>query len=217
MEEWFETKQVKETQVAKATTSTSSTISKNNNKRVPETKTVETNDYSSWLPVAVPGEKSERYYFFAPKRLVSFYYDKEWFEDSDLWGNVRLPLDKIVKTCKDNKIDLVVAYAPTKPKVILPLIADTTSAEQLHYYASLKQDVEEPEEFKKNLLKSIDSINTVVKEYCEANKVGFVDLTEPLRAHARKGDQIYFTYDQHWSPIGHKIAADAISEYLKTR
>jgi len=215
MEEWFETKQVAQVQETKTNISTPDNSNNSEPNEVLSEGSKKQADFSNWLPVAVPGEKSERYYFFAPKRMVSFYYDKNEFENSNLWGNVRLPLDKIVKISKDNKINLVIVYAPTKPKVILPLIADTTSAEQLHYYASLKQDVEEPEEFKKNLFKNINSINTVVKEYCEENKVGFVDLTEPLRAHARKGDQIYFTYDQHWSPIGHKVASTAISNYLK--
>jgi len=207
MEEWFETKQINEVQETAETAATAGGAEGAKGAK-----------YSNWLPVAVPGEKSERYYFFAPKRLVSFYYDKEWFENSDLWGNVRLPLDKIVKISKDNKIDLVIVYAPTKPKVILPLIKDTVSAEQFHYYASLKQDVGgDAEAFKQDLFKNLNSLNTVVKEYCAANSVGFIDLTQPLRDRARKGDQVYFTYDQHWSPIGHKIAADAISEYLKTR
>lgn len=215
MEEWFETKQIAQKQSTAQTTSKAKENATETKANAATGSNATPNDFSNWLPVAVPGEKSERYYFFAPKRMMSFYYDKNEFEKSDLWGNVRLPLDKIVKITKDSKINLVIVYAPTKAKVILPLIADTTSAEQLHYYASLKQEVEEPEVFKKNFFKNINSINTVVKEYCEGSKVGFIDLTEPLRSHAQKGDQVYFTYDQHWSPIGHKVVATTISNYLK--
>jgi hypothetical protein len=42
-----------------------------------------------------------------------------------------------------------------------------------------------------------------------------LDLTEPLRrASAGGGDGPYFTYDGHWTPLGHRIAAEETQRFL---
>lgn len=44
--------------------------------------------------------------------------------------------------------------------------------------------------------------------------IGYLDLTPVLREAVGKGIVPYFTDDNHWSPVGHQIAARAIAEYL---
>ena len=42
----------------------------------------------------------------------------------------------------------------------------------------------------------------------------FVSATASLRAAAVSGTQVYFTYDQHWTPEGHEIVAEAVHRFL---
>ena len=44
--------------------------------------------------------------------------------------------------------------------------------------------------------------------------IGYLDLTPRLVDAVRKGILPYYPDDEHWSPEGHRIAADAINEYL---
>jgi len=44
--------------------------------------------------------------------------------------------------------------------------------------------------------------------------IGYLDLTPSLVAAARNGALPYYTDDVHWSPVGHRVAAEAISTYL---
>jgi hypothetical protein len=45
--------------------------------------------------------------------------------------------------------------------------------------------------------------------------VPVLDLTEPLRrASAGGGDGPYFTYDGHWTALGHRIAAEETQRFL---
>lgn len=50
-----------------------------------------------------------------------------------------------------------------------------------------------------------------------SSEVEYLDLTPSLIDAARKGEVPYYPDDDHWSPEGHKIAAEAINRYLSTR
>ncbi len=42
------------------------------------------------------------------------------------------------------------------------------------------------------------------------------DLVGPLRAAHRTGEQVYLTYDGHWSPAGHQVVARTLSECMRS-
>jgi phospholipase/lecithinase/hemolysin len=44
-----------------------------------------------------------------------------------------------------------------------------------------------------------------------------VDLLPPLRKAAAEGQQLYFSRDTHWTPLGHCLAAESIRAYLAGR
>jgi hypothetical protein len=44
--------------------------------------------------------------------------------------------------------------------------------------------------------------------------IGYVDLTPNLVDTVRRGELPYYPDDPHWSPVGHKIVAETINEYL---
>ncbi len=50
-----------------------------------------------------------------------------------------------------------------------------------------------------------------------APDIGYVDLTPNLVDAVKQGQVPYYPDDAHWSPEGHKIAADTINEYLLTQ
>jgi len=43
---------------------------------------------------------------------------------------------------------------------------------------------------------------------------GFLDLTPSFSEEAKRGSLLYFPYDSHWSPEGHRVAANAIGRFL---
>ena len=40
-------------------------------------------------------------------------------------------------------------------------------------------------------------------------------LTAALQKAAREGKQVYFSYDQHWTPEGNRVVAEAIENFLR--
>jgi hypothetical protein len=56
----------------------------------------------------------------------------------------------------------------------------------------------------------------VFRAFCEAEGAGFVSPTLALREHVAAGDPVYFTYDQHWTRLGHRVVADVVASHLES-
>lgn len=65
------------------------------------------------------------------------------------------------------------------------------------------------------VLTRLDIKESAVKKFCRQESIEFVSLTEPLREGITLGRQLYFTYDDHWTPIGHEVVANTMSHYIE--
>ena len=61
----------------------------------------------------------------------------------------------------------------------------------------------------------VNDLPTRLKRWCAANSIGFIDTTPLLINRIAAGIHPYFIDDVHWNPLGHRLAADAIIDYLK--
>jgi hypothetical protein len=61
----------------------------------------------------------------------------------------------------------------------------------------------------------LDVKESEVKKFCQQESIEFVSLTRPLSQNIALGQQLYLTYDDHWTPIGHKVVANTISHYIE--
>jgi len=50
--------------------------------------------------------------------------------------------------------------------------------------------------------------------FCESEKIGFLDLTGPMKAAARAGKLLYAPADTHWNPAGHAFVADLVAKRI---
>jgi hypothetical protein len=60
----------------------------------------------------------------------------------------------------------------------------------------------------------MDTFEEVMRQFCRQEAIEFISLTEILRQQMLAGRQAYFTYDQHWSPEGHRIVAEYLAGAL---
>ena len=173
-------------------------------------------DVMSWLPFRVPDGPTGKCYAFGPKQITQAYMSEQKFEDSGLWDALSSIFKGLKNACDESGAKLVLVYVPTKPHVVLPLALDRLPAEKVYGFARIvDKKLPDQRTFMTNLVPYLGSREAVVRRWCEQQGVGFVELTEPLRQAAASGQQVYFTYDQHWTPIGHEVAARAVAEYLK--
>lgn len=173
-------------------------------------------DMLDWLPVAIPTGPAKNFYTFAPKQLRDLYQDQDEFSLDRHWFNVRDHMQRLKALCDQEGIRFVLVYAPQKAHVMFPLVADRLSAEKVCRFTALsyKKRLPEPDVFLAELLRNIEGRESVVREWCDAEGIPFVSLTEPLREAALSGVQVYFTYDQHWTSDGHRVAAATIGDVL---
>jgi len=170
----------------------------------------------SWQPFGWPEGPEMKYYAFKPKRFQSFFVTREALLASSAWQAVALSLEQLHALCAEHGIRMAVTYAPTAANVLLPRIAATVPAEEFRDYMRLeKGHVPEAEAIYGEFLASADVIEDAVAEFCAARGIAYLPLKAALLAAMDRGEQCYFTYDQHWSPAGHRVAAEVIARHLR--
>ncbi|UCE61484.1 MAG: hypothetical protein JSU63_06990 [Phycisphaerales bacterium] len=170
----------------------------------------------NWLPLAIPPGPKAKYYAFAPKQLRDMYQTNEGFSQDRHWLNPRSQLGQMSELCSEAGCQLVVVFAPTKAHVTLPAMADSLPAGNVRAFMALRyrKPLPEPGAFLESLCEGADARESVVGDWCKKQGIPFLSLTSALRSSAVAGRQVYYTYDQHWTPAGHEVVAEAISEYL---
>jgi lysophospholipase L1-like esterase len=56
----------------------------------------------------------------------------------------------------------------------------------------------------------VQAAHALAAEAARASGASFVDLTPPLAAAAARGEPVIFPGDEHWTPHGHRLAAEAL-------
>lgn len=171
-----------------------------------------------FMPIAVRSAETVRYYSFDPKRAIYLNYSVEEFTRSPEWKATRKILEQIVAISREHNIQPVFIYAPSTPHVVMPLVKEQIPADQLRYFASFKQKkLPAAAQFKQQLYNNLDSEQSVVLDFCTTQQVDCLALTEALQRATANGVQTYFTYDQHWTPDGQRIAAETIEQFLREK
>jgi hypothetical protein len=173
----------------------------------------------SWLPLAVPPGPGARHYAFEPSVLVKHCVTRPQFEESKYWERTRYNLEQIHELCRRNEAELIIVYAPTKPRVVLPLVADTLPADKVRAFAALraKKELPDPQTFLRELLAALPAKETVLAQWCAGRSIPFISLTEPLRQAVLRGQQPYYTYNEHWTRVGQSVAAEAVYRFWTDR
>jgi hypothetical protein len=169
----------------------------------------------SWLPLRVPDNPNGKLYAFAPKQISEAFKTEEVFENNRAWVAVSSILQEMKETCDRNGIRLVIAYAPAKAYVVLPLAIDRLPAEKVWGFTLLGANnlPVDAKTFMSNLVQLLGTRERVVRHWCEQRSIPFVSFTDALRQATADGKQVYFTYDQHWTPLGHELAARVMADF----
>lgn len=168
-----------------------------------------------WMPIAIPDGPAAKHYAFAPKQLLSLRFTQLEFEASKYWAPARDALARMHELCAARDVEFAVVYAPLKSHVVMPAVWERLDAEKVRAFCGLRdEELPEADSFMNQLRVAMDAQEAVVHRWCRDAGVPFVETTTPLREAALSGEQVYFTYDQHWTPAGHDIVAAAVARSL---
>jgi len=168
----------------------------------------------AWLPAQIPAG-GEYGYAFDVKRLEQHYITEEQFRQTRAFAEATRLLAEAADYCNEQGIELIFIYAPDTPHVMMDDILDRVPPEQLHaFMATRRSRLPDPAELCAALYEGVRVRERIFKEFCGELGIPFISLTEPLREKTRAGVRTYYTYDQHWTPDGHRAVADVLSAQI---
>ena len=168
------------------------------------------------MPAAVRSpDGREHHYAFEPKRMMRLYWTPEDFARAPEWTTNARIFEEVVAAARSRGVRLIFSWAPSAPHVVLPLLRGRVPAEQLRAFAAFDEDDLPPApEFERELFARLDSVESVFREFCARHGVEFVSPTRALRERMAAGVPVYFTYDQHWTRLGHEVVAEVLAAHL---
>lgn len=108
--------------------------------------------------------------------------------------------------CEQNRIHLIVAFAPTKFRVYADYCEFPTPRGGALFDVTI--DGWSVNDLPERLANSVNSVSS---------KIAFLDLTPHLKAAAADGRVVYYPDDTHWSPIGHEVVAEETAALVRSK
>ncbi len=151
---------------------------------------------------------------FMPPYLQKLASSRQEIERSRGWELIRATLWQMQQTCRRQNSRLTILFIPSKAEVYWPLVARSLGPEELQRaldFASLYNHMP---------IRAADieanrrAANELLRDFCAAADISFLDLTPALEQSAAAGRAVYFADDAHWNAAGHEIAAQELAKFL---
>ncbi len=168
-----------------------------------------------WMPLRLGPATSRHAYAFQPRRLLRLLWEEEAFLASREWTSNEEAFLELLRLSERFGFELVALYAPSAPHVLLPLAREQTPPAALHAFAAAAgKQLPPPQAFYDRVFRELDSQESVFLRFCRAHGITCLSTTAALRDAAKRGEQVYFTYDPHWTRLGHAVVADLVLRHL---
>lgn len=119
------------------------------------------------------------------------------------WQNMKCILNLIVNECRSRGIKVGLIFIPC------PFQYNHDFYEETNIWIRTGTNV------RKNWLTGTTKFERYLEEFSKDTDVPYLDLTDEFRrAQNRYKGNINYLLDGHWTPLGHRIAADAIAKWL---
>jgi hypothetical protein len=142
---------------------------------------------------------------------------RESFESDKHWHYPRQQIAEMNALCKSAGAQFVLVLAPTKARVLLPLIADRLDASKVRSFAAIdfKKPFPPTDELIGELLARADGKEQTIAAWCATQSIPFFSPANALRTAIAEGSQVFYSYDQHWTPAGHEVFARALYDFIR--
>jgi len=105
-----------------------------------------------------------------------------------------------------------VMFLPTKSQIYLPIAAEALSHDTLR--RMLRYSLPDGAIDVGAMLGNRRAQNALMRNFCLAHGIRFLDATGALEARVRGGDNVYFPDESHLNETGHAIVASTLSSWL---
>jgi lysophospholipase L1-like esterase len=110
--------------------------------------------------------------------------------------------------------EFVVMFLPFKSQIYLPLVESSMPREELRRALQffLRDNPAPPDVAK--MMRNRLAQNIMMRRFCDAAGIRFLDTTDALAARVRAGENVYFPDESHLNETGHRVVADALASFL---
>jgi len=122
--------------------------------------------------------------------------EKQGRKFNKMWQVAEEDIREAIRVSKEANVIFIVLYFPSREEV---------------YWDLLSKHVSFPETL------DVSRVRRSLRAFCKAERVLCLDLAEPLKQRANRGEALYFRIDGHWTKDGNRVVADEIWRYLTSR
>ncbi len=154
---------------------------------------------------------------FLPPYLGRLEISREQLQASRGWEVTRRSYREMERLARGQGGELVVAFIPSKAQVYLPLLAASFPPADLQRALRLCLGGRPSPPSVDAMMRNRLALNDLMRDFCAAEGIAFIDLTAVLQTKLKAGYNTYFPDDSHWNAAGHEAAAGAIADFMRAR
>jgi len=154
---------------------------------------------------------------FLPPYLDRLGLSREQLQASPGWEVTRRSYQEMKRLVQEQGGQLVVAFIPSKAQVYFPLLSASFSPAELQQALSFCLSDRFPPQSLDAMRRNRLAVNDLMRDFCAAEGIAFLDLTTVLQTKVAAGYNTYFPDDSHWNAAGHEAAASAIASFMTER
>lgn len=151
---------------------------------------------------------------FMPPYLQKLAASRAEIERSRGWELVRATLVRMQETCARHGSRLTVLFIPSKDEVYWPLVERSLGQDELQRSIDFISSYNHMPLQAADIRANRRAQNELMREFCAAAGISFLDLTPALEQAAAAGQPVYFADDAHWNAAGHELAAQELTKFL---
>jgi acetyltransferase AlgX (SGNH hydrolase-like protein) len=117
------------------------------------------------------------------------------------WNELGSILREFRQVSRENGIEPVVVFIPTKSHIYAPYMTERSGSTWLAI-----RDTE---------LAASGNVEAAMTRLCDSEGIRFVSLAPDFSARAGQGELLYYPFDSHWNSAGREAAAAAVGDVLR--
>ena len=158
---------------------------------------------------------------FSKGYLSTLSLSRQEVESLDGFREAKVAIHRLHEQTRAAGAQLLIVYCPTKEHCYVPFLPEALLSTKLAgprkaRVSSGLLHTEKRPVTAAELLANLDGQRDAVLGWLEREGIQVLDLTPALQEAAARGEQLYWTNDTHWNPIGNELAATMIAHYLES-
>lgn len=137
------------------------------------------------------------------------------------WNLITEAFLKGKQMCDNAGTRMIVVHVPDPLPLFVPYTIDKYDKNKIFEYVkpalkAMNMLDQTPDTFIENLRRNLYVIEHLLEDFCREYNIEFINTQPALQATLSTGQRPFYCYDLHLTPLGNRVVAKAVAEYLKS-